>query len=387
MDPSDFSTKFIATDSSLMDVIRSELLEGHESKKSLKAELYKLNVYGEIYHTCVRFVYLKYCSGQGAFFKPHKDTPRSSNMFGSLVIVFPTQHEGGSLKFRHGRYEWTFDSAAMVTGQRDPTIAFAAFYSDIEHEVTPITSGHRVTLTYNLYFSEEESSNAVAPIPVPSSTETAFKEVLSKLLSDPTFMDKGGFLGFGLQHEYPLDLKTGIGNLVNCLKGSDATIQRVCNQLSLETTLRVVYEDEYGDDYGRHFVMVEDIVDYSMDGQIDGTPGSVMMENDGGKRIRVTGPMAKGTSRYAYKDPDPDNDMEGDDHIDVDWVTDLTKLTVAKTSAVTYGNEAQLDFVSLHLLPHMDSLINGRNLEMYGHVCLLVHVGPPEDRAQRAVYE
>jgi len=30
-----------------MDVIRSELLEGHESNKAIKAELYKLNVYGE----------------------------------------------------------------------------------------------------------------------------------------------------------------------------------------------------------------------------------------------------------------------------------------------------------------------------------------------------
>jgi hypothetical protein len=68
-------------------------------------------------------------------------------MFGSLVIVFPTQHEGDSRKFRHGGREWTFDSAAMVKRQKDPTIAFAAFYSDIEHEVTPVTSGHRITLT------------------------------------------------------------------------------------------------------------------------------------------------------------------------------------------------------------------------------------------------
>jgi hypothetical protein len=263
-------------------------------------------------------------------------------MFGSLVIVFPTQHEGGSLKFRHGGREWTFDSAAMVKRQKDPTIAFAAFYSDIEHEVTPVTSGHRVTLTYNLYFSEE-SSKAVAPIPVPSTTETAFKAVLSKLLSDPTFMDKGGFLGFGLQHDYPLDLKASIGNLVNCLKGSDAIIQRACNELCLETTLRVVYEDEYRDKDGRKFVMVEDIVDYSRHGQIDGTPGWAMMQNEGGQRVRVTGPIAEALSRYAC-----DYDTE-EDHIDVDWVTDLTKFTVAETSAVTYGNEAQIDFVSPYI--------------------------------------
>jgi 2OG-Fe(II) oxygenase superfamily len=372
MDTSDFATKFAVTNSRLMDVVRSELLEGHESKKSINAELYKLNVYGEAGHTCVTCL-SEVLPGQGAFFKPHKDTPRSSNMFGSLVIVFPIQHEGGSLKFRHSGREWIFDSAAVVKGQKDPTIAFAAFYSDIEHEVTPVISGHRVTLTYNLYFSEE-SSNAMAPIPASSTRETAFNGVLSKLLSDPTFMDKGGFLGFGLQHEYPLDRKAGIRNLVNCLKGSDASIQRVCNELSLETALRVVYEYDDYDKHGRYFVIVDDIVDYSMDGQIDGTPGWEMMQNEGGKRIRVTGPLAKkdrpavhvevspglvSQSKYEYEDP---LDNEEEDYIDVDWVTDLTQFTVAETSAVTYGNEAQIDFVSLYIFYACMGLINGATL-------------------------
>jgi len=30
-----------------MDTIRLELLEGHEDRKEIKGELYKLNVYGE----------------------------------------------------------------------------------------------------------------------------------------------------------------------------------------------------------------------------------------------------------------------------------------------------------------------------------------------------
>jgi hypothetical protein len=30
-------------------------------------------------------------------------------------------------------------------------IQWAAFYSDCEHEVLEVTSGHRITLTYNLY--------------------------------------------------------------------------------------------------------------------------------------------------------------------------------------------------------------------------------------------
>ena len=63
-----------------------------------------------------------------------------------------------------------------------------------------------------------------------------------------------------------------------------------------------------------------------------------MMENKGWKRVRVTGPIAEQVSRRAYKDPGL-NGAETDDHLDVDRVTDLTKFTVAETSAVTYGNE------------------------------------------------
>jgi hypothetical protein len=53
MDVTDFSPKFNLADSSLMDVVRSELLEGHESSKAIKTELYKLNVYGKAHRLLV----------------------------------------------------------------------------------------------------------------------------------------------------------------------------------------------------------------------------------------------------------------------------------------------------------------------------------------------
>ena len=107
----------------------------------------------------------------------------------------------------------------MIQTQTEPSIAYVIFYSDVEHEVTPVTFGTRVSLTYSLYFSDESNDNPLPPI-VPSTTEVTFKTALATLLSDHTFMEKGGFLGFGLQYEYPLDTKVGIGNLINCLKGS-----------------------------------------------------------------------------------------------------------------------------------------------------------------------
>ncbi|KAI0294544.1 hypothetical protein BC826DRAFT_1137333 [Russula brevipes] len=102
---------------------------------AVKVELYKLNFYG-----------------QGAFFKPNVDTPRGKKMFGSLVLVFPTPHEGGALLARHRGTEWTFDSAAELSAAPPSSIGYAAFLSDVEHEVAPVLSGHRITLTYNLYY-------------------------------------------------------------------------------------------------------------------------------------------------------------------------------------------------------------------------------------------
>src|SRR5712692_10045677 len=92
--------------------------------------------------------------GQGSFFKPHVDTPRSEKMFGSLVVVFPTPHEGGALFLRHLGHEWYFDSAQALAAADQPTIGYVAFFSDVEHEVAHVTSGNRITLTYNLYFDD-----------------------------------------------------------------------------------------------------------------------------------------------------------------------------------------------------------------------------------------
>ena len=47
IDTENFSAKFNLERSGLIDVVRFELLEGHDGKKPIEAELYKLNVYGK----------------------------------------------------------------------------------------------------------------------------------------------------------------------------------------------------------------------------------------------------------------------------------------------------------------------------------------------------
>ncbi|KAF7789157.1 hypothetical protein EIP86_000094 [Pleurotus ostreatoroseus] len=231
LDQSKFAVKLKVDEKSLLMIVHTQLLEGRSSGRRIEAELYKLNVYGE-----------------GLFFKSHKDTPRGGRMFGSLVVIYPTRHEGGSLVFRDGRNEWTFDSAQAVatSTSESPRIGYAAFFSDVEHAVTPVQTGYRVTVTYNLYFVDDALHNNPEPR---FEDRLTFRAVLEQLLSDPTFLPKGGRLGFGLRRAYPVEkISTSRWALLDYLryhlKGSDAEIMRACEALSLRTDLYLVYRDD-----------------------------------------------------------------------------------------------------------------------------------------------
>ncbi|KIJ99158.1 hypothetical protein K443DRAFT_75727, partial [Laccaria amethystina LaAM-08-1] len=105
-------------------------------RHKIRPESYKLNVYGP-----------------RSFFKAYKDTPRSKGMSGSLIVVFPIgPSRRWSLTFRRKGEEWTFDSGAITSTEETPSIAYIAYYSDVEYEVNLVTLGFRVTLTYNLYW-------------------------------------------------------------------------------------------------------------------------------------------------------------------------------------------------------------------------------------------
>jgi predicted 2-oxoglutarate/Fe(II)-dependent dioxygenase YbiX len=77
----------------------------------------------------------------GGHFKSHVDMPHSKDMFGSLMVCLPSEFTGGTLVTRHQGREVTFDWSASAATH------WAAFFSDVEHEVLPVTSGHQITLT------------------------------------------------------------------------------------------------------------------------------------------------------------------------------------------------------------------------------------------------
>ncbi|KAF8348607.1 hypothetical protein F5887DRAFT_950957 [Amanita rubescens] len=205
-------------------IISEALVVGQTSPKSVRAELYKLNIYGE-----------------GSFFKAHVDTPRGTKMFGSLVILFPTSFEGGELIMRKGENEWSFDAAQALAGCQGHHIAYVALYSDVEHEVSMVKSGHRISITYNLYLDDDTQALTI-PMSL-SHGALGLKNTLETLLLDATFFPEGGWLGFNLEHKYPVACGEE-GNYINlnkigaCLKGIDAEIVRVAKELSLRVSLR-----------------------------------------------------------------------------------------------------------------------------------------------------
>ncbi len=117
-----------------LEEIRDAL--GLSPDRKLRAVLDKLLIYQE-----------------GQFFKQHQDTERDDAMIATLIAVLPSEHSGGVLTVKHGRKRKTFDTARQ--GSDDVTLI--AFYADCRHEVSPVESGLRLALSYQLRLDHPRS--------------------------------------------------------------------------------------------------------------------------------------------------------------------------------------------------------------------------------------
>jgi hypothetical protein len=250
-------------------------------------------------------------------------------MFGSLVIVLPTPHEGGTLVFRHHGQEWTFDSSTTLLAALPTSVAYAAFFCDIEHEISPVTSGNRVTLTYNLYYDDDELDPAkyfmseLPSVPQEDKERGMFCSRFNALLNNLEFLPNGGFIGFGMRHAY--QVKDTLDHLYSLLKGSDATVYQSLRTLGFKPTLYLNYQCEDND------VLVDRVPDLE---------GETIDHSDLSECFQ--------------------------DFCDIDepvtWVTPNTKFdTVESKYIFNYGNEPAMGYE-------------------YGNLCLIVRIGRPGSR-------
>lgn len=91
---------------------------------------------------------------RGQFFAPHQDSEKFDDMVATLVVLLPSNFSGGSLKIDQHGDKRTFDADFETRSN----IFFIAFYADCYHEVTKVTAGYRVALTYNLVLENRPKS-------------------------------------------------------------------------------------------------------------------------------------------------------------------------------------------------------------------------------------
>jgi hypothetical protein len=127
-------------------------------------------------------------------------------MFGSLVICLPCAYTGGDLAVRLWRK--VCRHSPLPSEEQENSIQWMAFFSDCDHEVYEVTSGTRITLTYNLYKRGTSLPLQLAHPPINKSLYSA----IETLIVDTHYK---GTLGIFLTHLYVSDSPLKGGDLIS----------------------------------------------------------------------------------------------------------------------------------------------------------------------------
>jgi predicted 2-oxoglutarate/Fe(II)-dependent dioxygenase YbiX len=215
----------------ILATVKEEL--GLPNAAELTADLHSLLVYETNQH-----------------FLAHQDSEKDDSMIGTLVVTLPSSYTGGELMVGHNE-EWKAYRGSKTA------LSLVAFYADCRHEVLKVTSGYRITLTYNLLVHGDTSRPEGD-----DGTVAELADLLREHFSTPVPRYYGGpaaarpnRLVYLLDHEYtPRALKW------SRLKGADASrvsmLREAANRADCEAILAVAdiktthsaFKDDY-DDY------------------------------------------------------------------------------------------------------------------------------------------
>jgi len=207
------------------------LTSPRNQESDLVAHIYKLNSYTA-----------------GGFFKAHRDTPKSERHIGTLVVALPFPFEGGALRISHEGKQVLFNwGEKHLSSTEEVCLPWAFLFSDVEHEVLPVTSGSRITLAYDIFSSAETPPSA--PQVVDGATLPFYSD-LQAVLNNRDFLPRGGKLGVALSHTYAFNSAGTSRRFASHLKGADAALHRALLALGIPMQLRAVYSPD--DAYERH---------------------------------------------------------------------------------------------------------------------------------------
>lgn len=158
--------------------------------------------------------------GKGQFFKPHQDTEKHPRMVATLVLIWPSDHIGGTLRVQHAKQSQDLESQQL--DETEPR--WLAFYADCRHEVLPVQAGWRVALSFDLMLP--------AGVPqAPSQADPRLRNALSQVFGLPDAPNDRPWMLL-LDHEY-----TEHGLRWPLLKGADrprvAALRAAAGELDL----------------------------------------------------------------------------------------------------------------------------------------------------------
>jgi hypothetical protein len=207
----------------------------------------------------------------GHFFKKHKDSMSDNKMIGTIILSLCSDYTGGSLVIDYNNEHKIFNLK-----ERE----WVFLYGDLDHEVLPVESGNRITLTFRVYIdltnpdsleesgeseeseeeSEEESGESednncddTTKISVSSfysqDAEKKCDEFINYLLEvQKTIKDNYIDVAVPLFHLYGIDTKKDTQEIVNLLKPIDKLVAKklsVFFEVEFDTYIKFV--DDYRD--------------------------------------------------------------------------------------------------------------------------------------------
>ncbi len=213
--PQSFFCNFDPNNYDILERIQTSMGE-HASNIRLVRD--KLNVYSKNGH-----------------FRKHKDTPSNSDMIGTLVVCFPSAFIGGELiLYTNPPISFQFDKHSSDRFQ------WAAFYGDIDHEVTPVEFGNRITITYliiknkNIAVANEQSS-----------------DIIKNILNNPSILPNGGFLAYSCRYLY----SAGAGPVM--FKGEDSVVFETFTKLGITPIFETVASYDSSNNYEGFYAICE----------------------------------------------------------------------------------------------------------------------------------
>lgn len=168
---------------------------------------------------------------------------RNANFIATIIVILPSKHTGGEVHVARGTSRAVYD----ISKDSEQKTTVLACYADTAREVKPITSGFRLTLSYNIYHTEQPSLTD-------SSAAMRLRQVLTRW-SEGAFGSTPKAICYKLEYEYNRSERS---KGASGLQGEDASkflqIQKAVSGLGIALgfglfKLRIVSEDTHLDEY------------------------------------------------------------------------------------------------------------------------------------------